>query len=167
MKRYIVGVLVVLVLGVLGVIALNSRSGPSWIVQKYTGVQLPSEYSIVTRGDSRGGMHGNGELWLVLRVAPATATAWLEAPVFDGAAQWHRGPVPFDIGVHCRFGQTIRAVGDDRITEYDGDPRVVKLLSSHEIFYSALTPGKPPWHTGRIIIIDKASRTAWISVWNW
>jgi hypothetical protein len=81
MKLYTLSAFVLMGLGLFGTIGiwLTSGSVPDYVVERYTGLKLPNSYSIVSQGDTRGGMHGNGEWWIVIKVRTPVMTQWLDS----------------------------------------------------------------------------------------
>jgi hypothetical protein len=133
-----------------------------------TGLKWSAEARVIRSADSHGGFLGDGEYYLILEADEASIKKWLaeRGPWGD----WQRGPVPGEIGYHCRFGGPGVGWGGPigGPETYSGDEELVELLSSDHVWYSARERGdaRLRWHNGDLIVIDVRSRRIWLSIWD-
>lgn len=103
---------------------------------------------------------GDGAFYVVFSLPPDELKGWLEtAPPWD-KKQWLRGPIPPEAGCHCGFGYRepsgYARVGDGPSEYSGGDPEIMAVLKSKDVFYAAQArgPERNPWYNGDIIILD-------------
>jgi len=142
--------------------------GPGLGFRHYTGLRWPPEARIVRSADSHGGFHGDGECFLVFDADPATLRGWLAGDASWG--RWERGPVPGEIGFHCKFGGSGVGWGGPvgGTPRYSGDEMLVRMLGSEQVWYSARERGDQflRWHNGDLLVIDVQAGRVWLSVWD-
>src|SRR5262245_58018272 len=97
---------VVLLVNTLLIRPLNKKdrvvSDPGAEFTKLTGLNWPSDAKIISVGDDHGGFNGDGEFHLVFETDAKSIRSFLESsPPWQG--EWVDGPVPTEIGFHCRF----------------------------------------------------------------
>jgi hypothetical protein len=135
-----------------------------------TGLAWPQGAKVVSVGDDHGGMMGDGEFHVVFDTDEATLKKWLASPCPWQPRKWQRGPVPTEIGFHCRFGTDgVAAIRiDGGPSKYVGDRELEQLLRSQTIWYAAKERccESLRWHNGHLLVIDCATNRVWLSVWD-
>jgi hypothetical protein len=147
---------------------ITDGPGPGLGFRHYTGLRWPSEVRVVRSADSHGGFLGDGEYFLVFDADPATLQGWLAGDAPWG--RWERGPVPGEMGFHCKFGGSGVGWGGPvgGPPRYRGDEELVRLLGSDHVWYSARERGSGSlrWHNGDLLVLDLAAGRVWLSVWD-
>ena len=130
-------------------------SGPRTITDPHgefndaTGFSLPATAKVVAAGDTHGGFHGDGELYLVFKTDPATVQKWLDSIPPWKQTEWLTGPVPGDISGHCMDAPTT-GMNSTTIKYVAEDFR----LSSIE------------WHNGRLLVLNPETGDVTLSWWD-
>jgi hypothetical protein len=139
--------------------------------ERVTGLDWPSNATIVSSGNDHGGFLGDGEFHVVFDVDQLTIDNFLAQQPRKPLSQWQFGPVPTEIGFHCRFGTAgVAAVSiNDGPTNYSGDPELENVLGSSQVMYSAHERccDSLRWHNGTLLVVDPMNRRVWLSVWDW
>ena len=115
-----------------------------------TSLTVPATATIVASGDTHGGFHGDGELFIVLDVGPDVIQKWLDSPPPWGHTAWQSGPVPDEILGHCLDlpRETIPTSGAKYIVAKD-----------HQVSSIA-------WHNGQLLILYLEQGRAILSDWD-
>ena len=134
-----------------------------------TGISVGDGWSEIDSGDEHGGFVGDGESFAIFQLTQdAIDTLVNSAPPWS--TEWKPGPVPGEIGFHCSFGTDGVAFGDpiEQVGSYSGNELLVRVLGSQHVLFDAKERccDTIRWHNGHLIVIDPASRTVWLSVWN-
>lgn len=133
----------------------------------YTGLAWPASAAVVSAGEVRNEFLGDGEFYLIFDADHATLEEWLAAAPPWEQGEWHRGPVPSEIGWHCGFGTSGMGAdpagsGPDKNIKQDEREQ---MLGSKQIWYVAKDHA-PQWEHGEIFIIDPAHNRVWLSRWD-
>ncbi len=130
-------------------------SAPQFVLAA-TGISVTNGWVELESGDEHAGFVGDGETFAIFQLTQAAIDALVNsAPPWS--TQWQKGPVPGEIGFHCKFGTDDVAFGG-----------VVQLLGSEEVLFDAKERccDSIPWHNGHLIVIDLKSKMVWLSVWD-
>jgi hypothetical protein len=146
-------------------------NNPAGDFTEVTGLPWPNTAKLVAVGDTHGGFHGDGELYLVFDVDQETVAKWLTATSPWDSGKWQRGPVPTEIGIQCGFGQQSPVSLKDQMgrEEYlGGSAEIRSLLAARENWHVARSRGPKdmPWHNGNLLVIDLSRSRVWLSSWD-
>ncbi len=163
----LVGGIIVLFIGIPG------RDSPKTPLQSVftaeTDISVGEDWRLLDSGDEHGGWAGDGETYFIFHV-PTHAIDVILASKSPWSETWTQGPVPHETGFHCSFGTGGVGYGsvDGGPHEYWGEPKLVTLLSSQDIYYDAKERccDSIRWHNGHLLVIDPASSTIWLSIWD-
>ena len=139
--------------------------------QDETGFKVPESWLFVRGGDTHGGLMGDGESFAVYELNKKDLGT-LVGNNSPWSNKWLTGPVPHEIGVHYRFGNTSDELSgfisvDDGPKEYHGHPETVSILSSQNSVCDAKERcDNPPWHNGHLLVVDRENRRIYLSVWD-
>jgi hypothetical protein len=152
----------------LWLVADRLLGGPDHGFAFETGLGWPEAARVVSYGDDKSGWPGgDGEEYLVFETDGLTIARWLEGPPPWRSGRWNQGPVPVEIGIHVRFHTTGVSVSG---SDYGGgDPELLGLLRSREVWYAARERESFPgnrYRQGDIVIIDPRSKRVWWANWK-
>ena len=143
---------------------------PQTVFERETGFAWPAKSEVISSGDDHGGFVGDGEFHIVLQVEEETVTKLLHAQPAAPLSNWQTGPVPTEIGFHCRFGTNgVSAMSvNGGPTHYSGNPELEDVFGSDSIMYSAHERccESLEWHNGTLLIVDPRTNKVWLSVWD-
>lgn len=137
-----------------------------------TGLSCPKVVSLIDTEDNHSVYNGDGEFYLIMECDPETTHRWLSSRPFWGLSQWHRGPVPAEIGFHCHFGASetmgYSTIPDGSEEYFGGSAEIREVLSSPKFWYAAEDKCPSiPYHQGRLLVVDPESGRVWYSDWKW
>jgi len=139
-----------------------------------TGLFCPATAKLIDAGDDYGGFPANGEWYVIATCDPGTIRHWLGCSPLWGQSQWQPGPVPPEIGHHCRFRRSefmACSFLPDGSRQYSGGPAEVReMLSSPRVWYAARNrcPSSAlPYHSGELLVVDPERGEFWYSHWHY
>ena len=134
-----------------------------------TGIEIRSNWKLISSGDSHGGMMGDGETHFVFRVPQPDIEQLLNSSP-PWSAAWLTGPVEHEIGFHCNFGTSGVSwqSASDSPEKYSGNPGLVSVLSASQTRYDAKERccESLRWHNGHLLVIDPLKCEIWFSKWD-
>ena len=143
-------------------------SAPQFVLAA-SGISVTDGWIEVESGDEHGGFVGDGETFAIFQLTQAAIDGLVDsAPPWS--AKWQEGPVPGEIGFHCKFGTDGVGFGgpSGEGGSYFGNESLVRLLGSQDVLFDAKERccDSIPWHNGHLIVIDLKSKKVWLSVWD-
>lgn len=110
------------------------------------------------------------EYYLAFETDHETIARWLSAPPPLDVKTWIRGPVPFE-ALKPSFGMesAMQWRDENGLVSYDGDERLVRLLTSDQVWYAAeeLCCDNFRFHEGSLIVLDPEKRQVWVASWGY
>ena len=143
-------------------------SSPQFVLSA-TGLSVTDGWVEVASGDEHAGFMGDGERFAIFQLTQAAFDEFVGSAA-PWSTQWQEGPVPGEIGLHCKFGTDGVAFGGatGQVGSYSGNESLVQLLGSQEVLFDAKERccDSIPWHNGHLMVIDPSSKKVWLSVWD-
>lgn len=173
MKRITIVTLALLLFILIGVWIrhLMSEKEVKRIFTGITGITWQDSFSIVGSKDSHGGIMGQGEFSVLVKVPDNLIATLASKSYWD--ANWHKGPVEGRIGFHCSFiyeeSPSLTTMHSQEPEYVGGSDEVRDILTNTNIKWCAKDrgPQEIPWHCGYLLIIEPENSTIWLSAWDW
>jgi hypothetical protein len=139
----------------------TSRLTAGEVFEAETGWNLPAGSRVVLHSDTHGGLHGDGDLCIVLEAPPAALKSWLDAAPPWGNEAWERGAAPWAAWENVDLEG---AVAEAR----SRGQHVPNWASTIGPAVSAATERSPAgtWRNGAVLAIDARQGRVWLYRWD-
>jgi hypothetical protein len=133
---------------------------------KATGLAWPHPVKVIKSGESGTSLH------MLIETDDAVLAEWIKNSPPWNCKEWQRGPIPeqvgLDAGMQCMDKVGYRKEGDPKGYRGSGND-IVAILNQTDVYFAAKVDEAkaPAWaERGKVLVIDKAAKRAWLSVWE-
>ena len=135
---------------------------------RITGLEPPAHAKVIAYAYDDWIM--DWEYYLAFETDHETIDRWLSvAPPLE-VETWTRGPVPFE-ALKPSFGmESVMQWHDgNNLMRYDGDDRLVRLLTSDQVWYAAVDRccDGMRFHDGSLVVLDPELDRVWVASWGY